>query len=61
MIIQQRPAGIREVGDDLATQINAVNAGTVKHDGDFDVINISDALLLAQYLVGLRDANLNLQ
>jgi hypothetical protein len=34
-----------------------VNAASVKTDGAKDDITIADALFIAQYLVGIRDAN----
>ena len=42
------PAGLKEVGDYPATQVNGVNAASAKHDPDFDVIAITDALFIAQ-------------
>ena len=39
------------------TDLNAVNAGCVKHDGTAgDKIDIFDAMFIAQYVVGSRNA-----
>ena len=48
------------MGDDADTQVNAVNAASVKEDGAFDVTNIADVLFIAQHLVGLRGGCFNL-
>jgi hypothetical protein len=36
-------------------EVNPVNAGSVKHDSPNDVINLADAILIAQFLVGNVD------
>ena len=55
MFIAQYLAGNRP-----ASQLNLLNAASVKHDQNSDKINIADAMFIAQYLVGLRDSNFNI-
>jgi len=47
--IVQYLAGLRDVGEGLG-KINPVNAASVKHDGEYDVISFSDAWYLLRYL-----------
>ena len=51
----QSLVGVGVVGDDPASQTNAVNAASVKHDGQNDVLSVADVLQSMQHLVGLRD------
>ena len=46
----------RETGLD---SINLINLASVRHDGKFDVVTISDVLFLRQYLAGFRGADMN--
>ncbi len=55
MFIAQYLAGNRP-----ASNLNLLNAASVKHDQNGDKISIADAMFIAQYLAGLRDSNLNL-
>jgi hypothetical protein len=55
MFIANKVAGIGGLDT-----VNALNAASVKHDGLGDVINIFDAMYIAQYVVRLRDINYNL-
>jgi hypothetical protein len=47
--IVQYLAGLRDVGEGLG-EVNPVNAASVKHDGEYDVISFSDAWYLIRYL-----------
>ena len=47
--IVQYLAGLRDVGEGL-DKVNPVNAASVKHDGEYDVISFSDAWYLLRYL-----------
>ena len=60
LFISQYQVGLRNVGDDPGTEVNAVNAASVRHDTPYDLISTADLLFLAQYLVGLRDGCMNL-
>jgi len=51
--------GLKTLGEDTL-HVNAVNAASIKHDGSFDRITVADILLLAQYVVGLRNNCFNL-
>jgi hypothetical protein len=55
LFIAQYQVGLRNVGDDPSTEVNAVNAASVRQDSPYDTISTADLLFLAQYLVGLRD------
>jgi len=59
LFIAQYLAGSRDLGDGL-DKVQAVNAGSVRHDDGFDEINISDVLFICQYLAEVRDGNMNL-
>jgi hypothetical protein len=37
--------------------LHSVNAASVQHDGDFDRKTIADAMVISQYLAGVRDEN----
>lgn len=47
--IVQYLAGLRDVGEGLG-KVNPVNAASVRHDGEYDVISFSDAWYLLRYL-----------
>jgi hypothetical protein len=49
--IVQYLAGLRDIGEGLG-KVNPVNAASVKHDGEYDVISFSDAWYLLRYLAG---------
>ena len=56
LFIAQYLAGLRDI-----SQLNPLNAASIKHDDltGGDKISIADAMVLAQVLVALRDANFN--
>ncbi len=51
--ILQYLAGIRDIGKG-SDKVQPVNAASVKHDSECDVINLSDAIYILQYVVGRR-------
>jgi len=51
--IVQYLAGLRDVGEGLG-KVHPVNAASVKHDGEYDVISFSDAWHLLRYLAAQR-------
>ena len=52
--------GLRPLGDDPTSTVNALNAAGPLHEViGGDVINIFDALFIAQYLAGTRDSCFN--
>jgi len=59
LFIAQLNVGLRPPGDG-PDQVNPVNAASIKHDAGCDKVTAADVLLLAQYLVGIRDGNFNL-
>lgn len=60
LFIAQFLAQIRNAGAETNTEVNSVNAASVKQDDAAgDKVTIADALLIAQYLAGLRDASFN--
>jgi hypothetical protein len=50
--------GLSTLGESLG-QVHPINAACVRHDDTGDKITMSDALYIAQYLAGIRDANYN--
>jgi len=56
LFVAQYLAGLRSLGEDPLTQVNAVNAASVKQDTGVDLVTTADVLLIAQYVVGIRDA-----
>lgn len=51
--IVQYLAGLRNIGEGLG-KVHPVNAASVKHDGEYDVISFSDAWHLLRYLAARR-------
>lgn len=49
------------IGSRPASDINILNAASVKHDLEGDQISIADAMFIAQYLVDLRDESYELR
>ena len=55
LFISQYLVGLKDL-----SEVNALNAASVKYDGAFDVVSVADALYILQYGVGLRDYCMNL-